>query len=111
MHRIRAWGVHSSRASPRSSRVAGKTGLSVVAILGSLVLASACVRDAAGPGSLPSCAGHGTQLTLAVAEFASLDPAADSGCVTFPANASADTAEYLVLPWSTGGGAGTSTPF
>src|SRR5206468_205510 len=39
------------------------------------------------------------------------DPGSDSGCVIFPANTSADSAEYLVLPWSAGGTPATSTPF
>jgi len=70
----------------------------------------ACSSDSAGPG-LPSCGAHGTQLTLAVGAYTSIDPASDSGCVTFAANTAADTAEYLVLPWSTGGTPGASAPF
>ena len=46
-----------------------------------------------------------------VAKYSSIDPATDSGCVTFPANTAPDTAEYLVLPWSAGGTPGSSTPF
>jgi hypothetical protein len=76
-----------------------------------LALTSACVRDSAGPGPLPSCGAHGTQLSLAVAADSSIDPATDSGCVTFAANTSADSAEYLVLPWSAGGTPQTSAPF
>jgi hypothetical protein len=60
---------------------------------------------------LPSCGAHGTQLTLAVGAYTSIDPASDSGCVTFAANTAADTAEYLVLPWSSGGAFGASAPF
>src|SRR6266550_9138632 len=63
------------------------------------------------PGTLPSCGTQGTQLTLAVAAFTSIDPATDSGCVTFAANTSPDTVEYLVLPWSAGGNTGSSAPF
>ena len=84
--------------------------LGIIASVGGLVLAVACSSDAAGPG-LPSCGAHGTQLTLAVGAYTSIDPASDSGCVTFAANAAADTAEYLVLPWSTGGTPGASAPF
>jgi len=76
-----------------------------------LALTSACSSESAGPGPLPSCGAHGTQLSLAVAQYTSVDPASDSGCVTFAANASPDTAEYLVLPWSTGGTPATSTSF
>jgi len=78
--------------------------------VGGLVLTVACSSDSAGPG-LPSCGAHGTQLTLAVGSYSSIDPASDSGCVTFAANTAADTAEYLVLPWSTGGTPGASAPF
>jgi len=41
-----------------------------------------------GQGPLPSCGAHGTQLTLAVGAYTSIDPASDSGCVTFAANTS-----------------------
>ena len=77
---------------------------------GGLVLAVACGSDSAGP-RLPSCGAHGTQVTLAVGAHTSIDPSSDSGCVTFAANTAADTAEYLVLPWSTGGTPGASAPF
>lgn len=83
--------------------------VSPLAVCVGLVLTSACSSDSAGPG-LPSCGAHGTQLSLAVAQYASTNPATDSGCVTFAANGSADTAEYLVLPWSVGGQA-QSAPF
>src|SRR5256885_16754510 len=80
-------------------------------IFGSLALTAAC-NNSAGPGGLPSCGAHGTQLSLAVAAaYTSIDPAIDSGCVTFPANTAVDTAEYLVLPWSGGGTPGSSTQF
>ena len=69
---------------------------------------TACSGSSAGPGPLPSCGAHGTQLSLAVGGYSSIDPATDSGCVTFAANMAADTAEYLVLPWSTGGTPATS---
>ena len=70
-----------------------------------------CAESSAGPGPLPSCGAGGTQLSLAVAAYTSINPATDSGCVTFAANTSADTAEYLVLPWSTGGTLGGSALF
>src|SRR5712691_2872825 len=72
---------------------------------------TACSESSAGPGPLPSCGAHATQLSLAVAAYTSINPATDSGCVTFAANTSADTAEYLVLPWSAGGTLGGSAPF
>jgi len=85
--------------------------LGVLASVGGLVLTVACSSDSAGPSPLPSCGAHGTPLSLAVGAYTSIDPASDSGCVTFAANTAADTAEYLVLPWSTGGTPGASTPF
>lgn len=72
------------------------------ALLGPLALSAACSSSPAAP-SLPSCGAHGSQLTLAVAQYSSIDPASDSGCVTFAANTAPDTVEYLVLPWSNGG--------
>src|SRR5207237_2335434 len=95
------------------SKVALNTRVSLLAVLGSLgslALASACSSgEAAGP-RLASCGSHGTQLTLAVGAYSSINPASDSGCVTFAANSGADSAEYLVLPWSAGGTFG-SAPF
>lgn len=82
----------------------------VLACAGVIALAS-CSDSSAGPGNLPSCGAHGTLLSLAIGAYSSIDPASDSGCVTFAANTGADTAEYLVLPWSTGGTPGTSAPF
>jgi len=87
------------------------TRLWAVVATGGLSLAlAACPGSSVGPG-LPSCGAAGTQLTLAVGQYTSIDPASDSGCVTFAANTAADTAEYVVLPWSTGGTLGLSTPF
>ena len=73
----------------------------VLTCAGAYALAG-CSDASAGPG-LPSCGASGTPLSLAVAQYSSVNPATDSGCVTFVANNSADTAEYLVLPWSVGG--------
>ena len=85
--------------------------LAVLASVGGLVLTVACSSDSAGPSPLPSCGAHGTQLSLAVGAYTSIDPASDSGCVTFAANSGVDTAEYLVLPWSAGGTPQSSAPF
>src|SRR5436309_9352366 len=82
----------------------------VLICAGAVTLAS-CSDSSAGPSPLPSCGAHGTPLSLAVGAYTSIDPASDSGCVTFAANTAADTAEYLVLPWSTGGTPGASAPF
>ena len=83
----------------------GWGGLGIVAFM------AACSSNGVGTGNLPSCAAHGTQLTLAVGAYRSIDPASDSGCVTFAANTGADSAEYLVLPWSAGGTPQSSAPF
>jgi len=91
--------------------VARKTQLFEFVVFGGLALTIACSSESAGPGPLPSCGAHGTQLSLAVAQYTSINPSSDSGCVTFAANTSPDSAEYLVLPWSTGGTPATSTPF
>ena len=85
--------------------------ISLPAVLGGLALTIACSSESAGPSPLPSCGAHGTLLSLAAAQYTSINPASDSGCVTFAANTSPDTAEYLVLPWSMGGTPATSAPF
>src|SRR5439155_25873073 len=79
--------------------------ITIPAVLACL-LASACTSDSSGPGNLPSCGAHGTQISLAVPAYTSIDPATDSGCVTFAANTSPDTVEFLVLPGSAGGNRG-----
>lgn len=76
------------------------------------VYAFAACADSSGPkNNLASCGAHGLSLTLGVGQYQVTDPATDSGCVTFAANTSADTAEYLVLPWSGGGTLGATSPF
>src|SRR5262245_23146768 len=72
---------------------------------------AACSDGSAGPNQLPSCGGRGTPLSLTVGQYASNNPATDSGCVAFAANSSSDTVEYLVLPWSAGGVLGATAPF
>ncbi len=86
------------------------TRISVLAFIGGILTSACSSSDAAGP-TLPSCGAHGSQLALAVGAYSSIDPASDSGCVTFAANTAPDTAEYLVLPWSTGGTPRSSAPF
>jgi hypothetical protein len=79
-----------------------------------LVLAAAC-SDHSSPTSstLPQCAAaQATTVTLSVGGYTAIDPATDSGCVAFPANASAsDSAEYLVVAQSAGGAPGDSVSF
>src|SRR5438876_10095966 len=77
--------------------------MTIPAVMACLVLGTACSESSAGPPPLPSCGAHGTPLALAVGAYTSIDPASDAGCVTFAANTAPDTAEYLVLPWSTVG--------
>ncbi len=81
----------------------------------SLALAAACSSEhSSSTGTtLPPCsASQATPVTLAVAGYVSLDPASDSGCVTFAKNASAsDSAEYLVIAQSAGGPPGDSAAF
>jgi len=57
-------------------------------------------------------AGRGFQVALAVDSFVSVDPIRDSGCIIFPANASAiDSVEYLLVPQSAVGTFGVSSSF
>src|SRR3989440_1420515 len=74
--------------------------------------AAACTSDsAAGPPAPPCNAALATDLALAVGAYTAIDPAADSGCVSFPANASSDSAEYVVVAQSAGGVPGDTAPF
>src|SRR5256885_4788181 len=76
-----------------------------------LVATAACGHDATGP-SAPACSSAlASQLTLAVGAYASIDPASDGGCVTFPANTSVDSAEYLLVAQSAAGTFNQSSPF
>src|SRR5436305_515163 len=76
-----------------------------------LVATAACGHDATGP-SAPTCSSAlASPLTLAVGAYASIDPASDGGCVTFPANTSVDSAEYLLVPQSAAGTFGQTALF
>ena len=87
-----------------------RTLMQLTAIL--LAPVAACSSDRpAGPDPLAACGGRATQITLAVGAYTSVDPASDSGCVTFPANSAADSAEYLVVPQSVTGSSGATAPF
>jgi hypothetical protein len=74
-----------------------------------LLLAAAACSDPPGP-SLRPCTASGFAVTLAVGQYASIDPAADSGCTVFPANGAVD-AEYLVVPQIATGTPGQSLAF
>src|SRR5437660_11968958 len=77
----------------------------------SLVVTAACSHDTTAPAA-PTCGSAlASPLALAIGAYASIDPASDGGCVTFPANASVDSAEYLLVPQSAAGTFGRSSPF
>src|SRR3989449_7402652 len=63
--------------------------------------------------ALPACTpALAPQVALSVGRDTTLDPAADSGCVTFAANLSAvDSVEYLLVPQPPAGPYGESSPF
>src|SRR2546430_160832 len=87
-----------------------RTLMQLTAVL--LAPVAACSSDRpAGPDPLAACGGRATQITLAVGAYTSVDPASDSGCVTFPANSAADSAEYLVVPQSVTATSGITAPF
>jgi len=88
-----------------------------------LLAGTACSDGLIGPGvwphfnalPLPPCTlsrGGATTLSLAVGQYVSLDPTADSGCVIFPANAfTTDSTEYLLVAQSASGTEGVTSGF
>src|SRR5207302_10895846 len=92
------------------ARTTRRTLIQLAAVLIAPVVACSGDRPA-GPDPLASCGDRATQITLAVGQYVSVDPASDSGCVTFPANSAADSAEYLVVPQSVTGSSGATAPF
>ena len=72
---------------------------------------AACSSEQAAAPAVACHAAQATQVTLAIGAYTSIDPAPDVGCATFPANASIDSAEYLVVAQSTGGDPGGSAAF
>src|SRR2546425_9157810 len=81
----------------------------------SSLLLAACSDHPMAPRPVPwpVCAGgRGFRVALAVDSFVSVDPIRDSGCIIFPANASAiDSVEYLLVPQSAAGTFGVSSSF
>src|SRR3989441_3304471 len=75
-------------------------------------LAAAGCSSTSAP-ALPACGSAlASQVALSIGGDTTLDPAADSGCVTFAANLSAvDSVEYLLVPQSVAGTFGESSPF
>src|SRR2546430_14872123 len=81
------------------ARTTRRTLIQLAAVLIAPVVACSGDRPA-GPDPLASCGDRATQITLPVGQYGSVDPASDSGGVTFPANAPAGSAEYPVGPQS-----------
>src|SRR3989442_14434990 len=76
------------------------------------LLGAACSKDPRLGPLLPPCTASANAINLDTAAYLAIDPAADSGCVTFPANPSAvDSMEYLLVPQSAAGTFGDSAPF
>ena len=76
-----------------------------------LVAGAGCDGGGTGPKLAP-CTAAGFPVSLAVGQYASIDPVPDSGCTVFPANASAtDSAEYLVVPQLATGEPGKTSSF
>lgn len=81
-----------------------------------LIVAAACSSGeptSTGPGPSPMCSSVlASVLNLGIGADTAIDPASDSGCVTFPAMANAsDSAEYLVVAQSAGGVPGDTASF
>ncbi|HET9710203.1 MAG TPA: hypothetical protein VFP39_18005 [Gemmatimonadales bacterium] len=77
-----------------------------------LSLAVACSGDHVTTPPTSCGTGVGAPISLAVGAYASIDPAASSGCFQFAANTSpSESTEYLVVAQSATGTAGQSSPF
>ena len=77
------------------------------------LLLAACSHDSTGVGAkLPPCtSGHGTAIALTAGQYVTIDPASDEGCTVFPANASPDSVEYLLVPQAATGTPDAQTSF
>src|SRR3989475_10848733 len=96
-HRAAADECGAVDSRTREARMTCRTLIQLAGVL--IAPVAACSGDhPAGPDPLALCGSRATQITLAVGAYVSVDPASDSGCVTFPANAAADSAELLVVP-------------
>lgn len=84
------------------NRLARRTTVRLVCLLagGAGGVAAACTKGV--EPSIPRCTAASDTVTLAVMEYASFDPAANSGCRFFPATAAVG-AEYLLVPQLTSG--------
>jgi hypothetical protein len=82
------------------------------AFVWALGAAVGCSDHTAGPVTPTCSAALASPLTLTVAQYVSIDPASNSGCVTIAANASTlDSAEYLLVPQSAANTFNVSAPF
>jgi len=81
--------------------------------LSPLLAAAACSSERELAPLLPPCtAASGGQVSLTtVAAYTAFDLVQTSGCVTFPANASGTTLQYLLVPQSASGTPNTSQAF
>lgn len=86
---------------------------SILVLCLGLPLALGCGSDHVTTPTATACAaGVGTPIALGVGAYTTVDPATDSGCVRFAANASGiDSTEYLVVAQSAAGTSGQSSPF
>lgn len=78
------------------------------AVYSFLIVGSAACPNNTGPTFRP-CTAADAQVTLAVNQYVTIDPAADSGCMVFPATATA--ADYLLIPQLTSGIPGQQAGF
>ena len=73
-------------------------------------LAAVACSDGAGP-KLPPCTAATAPQSLAVGQYVAIDPTPTAGCVVFPANGPADSAEYLLVPQLATGVPGRTSSF
>src|SRR2546423_12960155 len=83
---------------------AGTVGAGLLSLLG-IVACSGSTEPRLRP-----CASSGTMVSLAVAEYVSIDPATDSGCTLFPANGLLP-GEFLIVPQLATGEPGKTSSF
>ena len=84
------------------------SGVAPVALAG---VVAACGDGGSNP-VLPACtAGNSFAVALDVGEYLALDPAPNSGCFAFAANAGGQSIEYLVVPQAATGTPGVTTSF
>jgi len=74
-----------------------------------LIVGSAACPNNTGPSFRP-CTAADAPVTLAVNQYVTIDPAADSGCMVFPATTTS-AADYLLIPQLTSGVPGQQAGF